>query len=364
MLMNVSRLQKTGNQAGFASIIIAIILVVVLSLTTVGFARLMRNEERSALDKHLSVQAFKAAESGINDATKAINVGFTGRKTECGPWSQSHAPQTGSSYLDHSGVGSDSGIKYTCLLVDPTPLSLEYSGVDDAANSRVFQISGAAPGDPNQPANIKQLEISWQDDGGASNFASSGASSFPTVNNWPYTGILRIGITPLASGYIGRAALADNTYTALLYPNGSAAAHATEDNPNSAPTYSYGGGSGTGQGAVLNGRCHTGNTPRHCNVTISDLGQVNYLFDLRSLYRTSRVTISAWGYDGSQLRIRNAQTMIDSTGKAQDQLQRLNVRVPSKNTYVRSNYGFETSGNICKQLQLTPDTDSASYCTP
>src|SRR5665213_2637815 len=60
------------NQQGFASIVIALILIIVLALLTVGFAQLARREQQTALDKQKAVQANYAAESGINAAYQDI----------------------------------------------------------------------------------------------------------------------------------------------------------------------------------------------------------------------------------------------------------------------------------------------------
>ena len=61
--------KKSGwNEEGFASIVIALILIIVLSLLTIGFAQLARREQQTALSKQLANQAQYAAESGINDA--------------------------------------------------------------------------------------------------------------------------------------------------------------------------------------------------------------------------------------------------------------------------------------------------------
>lgn len=350
--------QLRHNQAGFASLVIALMLVLVLSLTTVGFAELMRHEEKSALDKHLSSQAYYAAETGINDAAKAINSGFALSKPYCGTWTG--PASNGTNYLMNNNVGNDSSISYPCLLIDPAPPSLEYDPVDDSDNAKVFLMTGTNTTDPTQNELIKQIKISWQaSDSGVTNFAPAGTTSFDKASVWNYPPVLRIALTPLASGQIGRASLMNNTFNAYLYPNGAASPGAAD----AAPVL-YADSIGADGGAILDGKCNTGNS-LYCNVVITNLGQENYLLDLRALYKTAHVKISAQGYDGSNLRIKNAQTLVDSTGKAQDILRRVQVRLPSNNTYVRSHYVLETPNNICKQLQLTPDSSgSSSSCSP
>lgn len=351
------------QESGFAALIIAIVLVLVLSLTTIGFAQLMRNEVRSATDSHLSSQAYYAAESGVNDAVKAINEGYTDTKNTCpaidpASVTLSTDPRR---FLTNSQIGN--GISYSCLLIDPQPKTLEYQSVDDAAQTRKFVITGIDPSDSTLQRPVTSIVFGWQDHDGGNTFIddASGDHKLGTKSSWGDTGVLRVSITPLADGRIGRDTLSNATYIAYFYPNRKASAGAAVTSVAASAT-------GTNAGIIVDGNCNTGNpsadavrTPRYCNVEVTGLGQINYLIDVRSIYRTSDLSIAAFN-NATQLRIQNAQTMIDSTGKAQDILRRIQVRVPSKNSYLHSDYATETTDNICKQLELTPNDTSADNC--
>jgi hypothetical protein len=348
------------DEAGFAAIIIAIVLVLVLSLLTIGFAELMRKETRSALDKHLSSQAYYAAESGVNDAARAINAGFNVAKQTCDHTSTPSQP--GDSFLDSSTVGNASdGTGYTCLLIDPAPPTLEFSAVD-TDDSKSFIMTGVDPANPTSQVLIKDLNISWDDANGGTSFVPGASHKFNPAASWPYAPVLRVSLTPLASGGISRNGLIANTVNTFLYPNASGASVTT---PDQFPTYIDGSDLrlGTDSGEIIDGNCNANSEPRKCNVRISGLNQSNFLVSLRSVYAKSRVTITATGYDGQQLRIRNAQTLVDSTGKAQDVLRRIQVRIPSHNSYDTASFGLDSMAGICKQLQLTPTT-GAEGCTP
>jgi Tfp pilus assembly protein PilX len=358
MLMNNHKKQLGVHEGGFAAIVIAIVLVLVLSLLTVGFAELMRKEEKSALDKHLSNQAFYNAESGINDAAKAINAGYTLSKTSCAPLTAADIAaitdptvKAAAAYLTSNQIDA-AGNTYPCLLINPAPTSLEYGSVDDS-DSVIVRINGVSSADPTQPALIKTIVINWQDADGGTGFVPSG-NSFNKSSNWPATtGVMRVGVTTLASGLIDRSDLIGNTFTAFLYPNGS----------NSAPNSANAAHTNDASGDIVNGNCDTSRRPEYCRVDITNLGQANYLLSLRSIYRHSRVTIQAYGFDGSQLRIKNAQTVVDSTGKAQDILKRVQVRIPTHDTFSHSDSGLEVMSGICKQLQLIP-TSGSRACSP
>lgn len=369
--MGVKTISSTvhTDQQGFASIVIAIVLILVLSLTTIGFAELMRHEERSALDKQLSSQAYYAAETGVNDAAKALNAGFNLKKSQCNGYSAADiASMTGgtpaqittnrnaaSTYLSSSNVGSSNNA-YTCLLIDPAVQSVNWDSVKPV-ESKVTELTGADFNNPDTTKPFGSLVISWQDASGGQSFVSCGANctTFDTQGNWNYTDVVRITLTPLSSGNISRDYLAKNTYTAFLYPNAS---NASMDSDSSGQV-------DTSSGTIVKGNCHTSNTPLHCSVRITDLSEANYLLTVRTIYKTSgtKVGLTAYDSDGNQLKIKNAQTLVDSTGKAQDVLRRVQVRVATHTGYDHSDYGLESMSGICKQLQLYPNS-SSNACSP
>ncbi|HVC36670.1 MAG TPA: pilus assembly PilX N-terminal domain-containing protein [Candidatus Dormibacteraeota bacterium] len=365
--MQHKMLKINDNQKGFASIIIAIVLVTILSLITVGFAELMRHEQQSALNRQLSNAAYYAAESGINDASKALAEGYITPKNTCPPLPAGSTG--GAAYLTNNIVDTTSRdiASYPCLLIDPAPLSLEFSSIGDQDdNAKVFVVTGIDPTDPNETAQkaIGSMTFSWQDENRLQNFAPSswynnGSAQFPTTSSWKtgngiITGVLRVELVPLGS--LDRSSLIANAYTAFLYPrNGSA---------NNIQTYSYSGNTGNNAGVILDGQCNAANTPRYCGVTITSLGQTQYLVRIDSIYETSTVTVTAKDISGNQqLRLGGVQALADSTGKSQGVLRRLQARLPSGNHYFYPQFDLEGATGICKLLNVEPTgTNSSTGC--
>src|SRR5690242_15003581 len=117
-----------SNQQGFAALIIAFTLVIIVSLITVGFAQLMRNELNQTTNRQLADQAYYAAESGVNDAQQAIVAGhYDQKKTTCAPLAVGD-PSPGAEFLENANVGTNA--QWTCLLINPAPGNLEYGDVD------------------------------------------------------------------------------------------------------------------------------------------------------------------------------------------------------------------------------------------
>lgn len=340
---------KINNQAGFASIIIALVLILVLSLLTVGFAQLMRREQSRALDKQLSNQAYYAAESGVNDAAKAINAGFDIAKPNCQPL-PAGSTYPGAKFLEDNSVGNSTNASYPCLTIDPDPHDLEYGSIDNVKATGV-EITGADFSDPSTTEAIGALVISWQDSNSSDHtFITDGSHSFKPANEWGATPVLRIALTPLTSGGLDRTNLVNSTYTAFLYPSNSGSA-----------SYSYGNGAlggGALAGVIDDGKCSTGSS-LYCSVKINNLGQANYVLNMRSIYGESHVQITAYALDGTtKLRIKNAQAVVDSTGKAQNVLRRIQVRIPAHNNYPGPGFDVEAMGGICKLLKLAPQSSS------
>jgi hypothetical protein len=377
MNMNILRNARQINQNGFASMVIAIVLVLVLSLMTVGFAELMRSEQKSATDRHLSNQAYYAAETGINDAAKAVNEGFNKVKSKCGPLLPAdgldiyNAP--GAKHIRDSAsnqVGDDEGIVYSCLLINPIPKDLDYGDIGQV-KPKYVTLTGIDI-DTNEVVPITNLLFSWKKTNGETGFIS-GPRNFKTAQQWgSATGVLRVSITPLVGGHIDRQYLMRNTYTAFLYPNDSNSSFdASGDNlPASIPASatslfdSSSNVSPTGPGAIVNGNCNENSLPNYCNTMITGLSHHTLLINMRSIYSDSIVKITAYGGSSNKrVGIRNAQTVVDATGKAQDVVRRVQVRIPSDNGYDVSAYSLEVGSNICKQLEIYPNSATAN-CTP
>ena len=367
--------KQNKHQDGFASLIVAIILVLVLSLITVGFAQLTRKEQRSALDKQLNSQAYYAAETGVNDAAKALNEGFNLPKNKCGPYTpgdiadidsrdRTSAAAASTNLKDNQvkpnpdSTDNPTGASYPCLTIDPYPYSLEYQNVDTGQSTLAY-LTGVSATDPNQTVEIRSIVISWQNaNAGNHSFVPTG-HQFKSAADWGQnTSVLRIGLTPLAS-QINRADFISGTYSAFLYPRAAGS---------SAPVPSHeASATGIDSGEIVDAKCNTNNQPRDCSVQITALAQSNYLLSLRSIYSKSNVTIKAYSSESisnsTQLRIKNGQTLVDSTGKAQDVLRRIQVRIPTHDTYLHPDFSLETTSNICKQLRLTPDTTESGEPT-
>lgn len=329
------------KETGLVSIIVTVFVLLVITLIVLGFAKITRREQRQVLDRQLSTQAFYAAESGINDAISVLKSNPSATKSTCGP----DATFSNNGKLDPAGNNA-----YTCLLISPVS-DLVYKTID-TEKSMVIPI--------NANANISVLNISWESNLATSNYSCSIAfPSFPPASPNPLAdcdaGILRIDITPTPPAGFTRTDLLDNTLTAFLYPKGSAS-------PNAPTTLTYAGNTGNSSGLVFAGSCNASSSPRRCQVNIAmPNNAANYYMRIRSIYKQNGLTVSA---NSGALTLSGAQDKIDSTGKANDVLRRISVRVDIPGIDGFPDFAVQSHDSICKRFTaangISPTTDQGS----
>lgn len=318
------------NQSGLVSIIVTMLVMAILGITVIGFAQISRREQRQTLDRQLSTAAYYAAESGINDAIKKLeDVSFIDNIDTCND-----------SRLPSQSIGTSGSFAYSCLMIDQNPDKLEYGSID-TDKSQIIPIDSGI-------STIQRIEVSWQDKAGSTTpfFPThSTPISFPAGGSWGFpAGMLEVNLTPETST-LSRDTMISNTITGYLYPS-----QGTSGNLLS-----------TSKGDIVSGGCSSGGTPRHCKINITGLSGTKYLMRLRAIYKSSAVTIRAFG-GSDQLELKGAQAVIDSTGKANDVLRRVQVRVPRYTNYNYPEYVLDSADSICKQLSIYPSGGN-DYCT-
>ncbi len=329
---------------------VTMFIMILLTLIVLGFAHISRREQRQSLDTQLNTQAFYAAESGINDAiTKLKALSLTDptgilqtNYTECNP-PNSFASSTNAK-LNSEVDGTN--ITYSCLLVNPKPASLVYGNIDQVPH--VIPIVAAT-------GNISTITINWQAKDGTADFNCPGSGGYPDLapagsspGDWTCaTGLLRADIVPVDT--VSRGVLNANLRTLFLYPR-----------PN--PPASYTIGSATGQ--IVGAKCSVAATPRYCGVSldVTTFGSGKFYMRLSSLYKASSVVITAQNGAATPVELTGAQAVIDSTGKANDILRRVQVRV-SLNALGNGPFpsaAIQSGDTICKLLDVLPGSVSTS----
>jgi len=164
------------------------------------------------------------------------------------------------------------------------------------------------------------------------------------------TGILRAGIIPVPAGNLNHQNLSQDAKTYFLYPNANGTAGIIGQRDGA-----------SGNGAFIDGECNalntieTTDTPRFCNAEITGLSNRTVYLTLRGAYQEAAVTVQAFSSDGTALKLSGLQAVVDSTGRANDVLRRIQVRVPLGNSYRIPAFAIDSMESVCKRLAVYED---------
>jgi Tfp pilus assembly protein PilX len=355
MRNNTPKLKKR-NESGMISITVAMVFIMVISLTVIGFAQVSQRNSREALDRQLSTQAFYAAESGINDVMNQIST-LVDQGKDIPPQDECEKDTAAGGYTKGSGnVDTTTGakVKYTCLLVKTELDDLKFDQVGDGSiviplnattgnlgteklvwlpNSPVKSSSkfDKCPGTPKGGALTNILAAKWNDE-------------------CPY-GLLRVDIIPVNTTTLGdpvQAAKSTMTFFVYPHPNGNVP---VIDYGNTSPNV-Y--GLGAPQGTVFDAKC----TKDSCEADMNlDLAGGSAYMRVRSLY-TQTPSFQVHKESGT---FKRSQVQVDVTGKAQDVLRRIQVRLSVTGSSSRSDvndfsdYALQSTNSICKRFVVAPN---------
>jgi Tfp pilus assembly protein PilX len=279
------------------------LMIFIISLIVLAFAQVSRREQRNSLDRQLSSQAYYAAESGINDATKLISSG-----ADVSGYQNCSNDLTNSA---NAKINEDGSVKYTCVTINTTPQVL--NGTASPSKPVTFHLKSNTP--------LLSVKISWRKPATATgtlgNCPSTNGDVFTANtgaagNDWkcPFS-VLRYDLTQIPAAGFNRATLENLTQTAFVVPlNGAGSSVAF------APGQTVGRGN-----RVAATTCDTDT----CSVTITGLADKDYYLNTQLIYGTSTMVSVQRTGAGNTGVFTNSQIQIDSTGKAQDVLRRVRI---------------------------------------
>ncbi len=295
-----------------ASILFAMIFSIILSLLAVGFATLVRNDQRQTLDQTLASQAQYAAETAINQVAAALN---------------SQTPPTPPTDCKSFDVKVGSGVTVPCVTWGDAPGDIVIKSLD--TEPYVFPLNATG---------MTQLEITYTSD-------NKLAYDLSPPNSDGFT----------SSGYPTQ--LKSDRYSVIKI------ASAGSDLSNPRIHYivprigsSGSGNFGSGIGTIMNASCDItsctikiATPPNPGNISLTALGS-----------QAKDIVIRALNFADNRVPIDTVQYQIDATAIAQDVTKRITVRIPKNAQTWRP--GFAISANTaCKDIKINgANTDSIS----
>lgn len=297
------------DEKGLVSFMVTIVMMIVISLIVVGFTQVANRNRRQSLDRQLSTQAFYAAESGVNDAVSLI------RALPAGAAIPKQDTCSGSDY-PATTINNEPLVRYTCVLVDPT--------APDITLSPTTQSSSVVPIKPvnsnGNPVNATELTFSWTAAEGQSTdpalCSSLGAFRTTAIETCGYA-LLRVDLLKNVGGLTSPTLLAGSTATFYMQPVQAGA------------NYTFSDFSSSPKANIVAASCSAATGRCLARLVLSGTASYNsYVARISGLYRDPRGLIIDGSSGGSSSWFRDAQAVIDVTGKAQDVLRRVKVRVP------------------------------------
>lgn len=306
------------REQGFVSIIVAATVMILLSLITIGFTRVMQREQREALDRQLTRQATYAAESGINATWQYIQASnvVDKEKNQC-------SYSDGDVYKDDDGTVFDldagpgpvvkpspffdaddatAAIQVTCVLYDKTPTEIRNQSAQNEES--IF------PFEEKDNGNFATITIRWRGEVEGYDSNCSDGSNFEFPTSLSGTPVLKLDLYNTAS--FSRDNLANRASYLYLIPCDSGVSNISI--------------SGQREIYKTNILCVDG----VCSVTldVNSLNSSSFFVRHKLLYGSGEVVMGGVDQSGDTAEIKRAQTVIDVTARAADVVRRLRVHVP------------------------------------
>ncbi len=376
-----------SRERGFVSLFTVIFFMLLISVITIGFIRVMSVEQRQALDNDLTANALSAAESGVEDAKRAIiryvnepSGAFKNalrgalNSNDCDRLFTTNSIATALGLSSNGSVTGQADSKqfYTCLTVQLN--SPDYVSSSGAGESEFIPLK------PVGVSQFNQVRISWhlassavgaEGDGQPDNYPPNlrlpqVVGSNPSYN-WTtkgYPAYIRAQLYGYPNGSFNRDNLNDRSRTVVLVPR--APGISTPISTSSAdPSHNfYDFKSGVVSQSQCVGTASNPNVPigtYACTATIelpNDPGlrgnNNNYFLRLTPLYGATHFKVEMLNSTtNSVIDFNEVQPIIDSTGRANDVFRRVQARVQLNSMSNVPEYVVETADDICKTMQVS-----------
>lgn len=355
-MLRGNRQTVKNDQRGMAALVVVMVMMFVISVTVLGFAQVVRREQRNVLDNQLSTQAYYAAESGLNLAQAKVKekllTGTPPAKDRC--TDDAGYGFTTADFKFTDVAGNDQNAEITCVLIDPELEYLEYQRVGMTAVPLLVKAKSGT---------ITNIFISWETtSAGQANVLGNGCdggNTFePTTAAWDCAQpLLRLDLVPTTAGATTAINAANAQFTTFLSP---------KRGPAAAPVnYATIGTSGVQVNAIdcRAARGSSPDNPRKCtaNISVASISGAEYALRLMSIYGDSNVTVFAKNSSGTLVTLIGGQIQVDVTARAADVLKRLQARMPVGGSTPVPDFAVSAGGGVCKRYQIAagvPSTDT------
>lgn len=408
---------STNRQSGAVSLFVVIFAMLIITVITVSFLRLMMADQRQAADNDLSQSAYDSAQAGVEDAKRALlryqqicattpsdcatlsdqlsttecNAGLrVGDVVKPGDESGGNGTQTGEIQVQQSETGSDQALNqaYTCVTIQLE--TDDYEGDLTASQSQLVPLIGTTAFDT--------VTVNWfsRDDvtnsGGRTTLPGVMSSRpLPVQSTWGIDtpSIMRAQLIQFGSSFtlsdfdMVNAGGQSDANTVFLYPTSAAssllAAFTALDNRKANPTDDPDPDVASDTPYAVQCKTSVSAGGYACSMSLTlptpiNGGDRTAFLRLTPYYNAShfQVVLSAGGVpiaSGSNVvTFKDVQPMIDSTGRANDIFRRVQSRVNLYNTdFPYPDATIDVTNPFCKNFAVSDNVatyNTSNTCTP
>lgn len=378
------------RQHGAVSIFSVVFAALLLTVLTVGFIKIMIDEQQQATNNDLSQSAYDSALAGVEDAKRVIRDCQNGNTAACNEIydsgkaedcqvvrrAQGLVSAAETVVQSTSGAGQeDFDQAYTCVNIAMDTEDYLYEAQEGGVEMIPLRAS----------ANFNKVLIEWytEDDAGVGTpvqtpgGVSGGTPLFPVNSNWGASAppVVRAQvITPGASFNLSGLDRAAASQTAVIRPS---SVLSTSDASNPDISLSVGGhprplDSEQFSNTPKNIACSqpTGSRKYSCRAVLN-LGRsvsvgdsANAFLRLGTVYKGATVRVALLTSSNSPVKLKGAQPMVDSTGRANNLFRRVEARLKIGDDFPYPNYSADVKNSLCKDFSVHSSGAVPGLCTP
>ncbi len=347
------------SEQGAASMIVVVFMMVILTTISIGFLRIALNEQRIATDDDLTSRAYYAAESGIEDAKRAIQENLDGTLTDAELNADTCDVPASTRYNSVLSSGAEFDAEFECMLIDFTPDTIR-SKMSATNQTRHYEVIPINPsGGSTRPGLIT---INWHLDataadegdglvgGGGISLRSTTETSIPRVGSWSHPAMLDVKIIHYPKNNFSRNNI--ETVRMLVSPNSAGGGNGFASDvflPGGSPNSAV-------DSQVLRASCSDNDNNMVCSMEF-DVSRVaqseNIEIRITNLYRSTSFEMTMENISGSSLLFDKAQAIIDVTGRAGGVYRRVEAAVELNTPDFIPNYSIRSATDICKDFSFT-----------
>lgn len=353
---------RKGKHEAAVSLFIVIFATLLITVVTVGFARLMVKSQQQATTVDLSQSAYDSALAGVEDAKRALlayqsscpgptcnNVTSAITSNTCNESLSLLGDLTESDgEVDISTNGDDNRLdqSYTCVKIRLN--TADYLGSLSKDESKLIPLSGVG--------SFSKVKIQWFNNADTNNInliSPSGSTPLRKPGDWGVNSPPML-ITQLIqfdpNFNLTNFDNDQNTNTLFLYPSAAGGINVKDfvldqhTQPENAPQLI----------ACNNSFSFDGYS---CSVDININGSMNSRFlRISSIYNKTNYRIVLLNGSNQVVNFKAVQPEVDSTGRTNDMFRRVKSRVEFNTDFPYPEASIDLTGNLCKDFIVTDNS--------